>query len=453
MASLHRDGDSERSRFLFYKSRLIDAGDALPAGNYNGSFNDLGSNANFWTSSENGSNNAYNRNFNTGASMNSNNNNKNNQYSVRLVKDNGVVAGTPATIIFMWLSAAYREARRHKRNTKSQLLFEAHLERNLIRLSRELAEGTYRISPSRCFINDRPVKREVIAADFRDRVVQHMLCAWLFPIFERQFIYDSYSCRREKGTLFGINRVRGFIRAASDDFRKDCWVLRLDIKGFFMSIKKDILYELVLDGLRRGNYRGVDDINLCNKLVHDIIYRDPIKDAIFCSPPEKWDGLPPDKTMRNGDGSKGLPIGNLTSQLFGNVYLNPLDQYIKRELKIKHYGRYVDDMVLVHQDPDVLRRTIPEIRSFLADTLGLTLHPRKISLQPAAYGFSFIGAYIKPYHVLPTSRLRGNLNVGLSGSEYDIRREILARSYRGLFKYFNGMPAVLRPTYKRTGGH
>ena len=370
--------------------------------------------------------------------MNSNNNNKNNQYSVRLVKDSGVATNMTVATVLSLLYSAYLNARRNKRNTKSQLRFEANLESNLIELAEEIVSGNYKPRPSICFINDLPVKREVIAADFRDRVVQHMLCSWLFPIFERQFIHDSYSCREGKGTLLGINRVRGFVRSESDDFRKDCWVLRLDIKGFFMSILKPKLYELVMDGLERGQYAGVPDRLLCDTLVRQIIFANPLDNAVFASPPEKWIGLPPDKSLLNTDGTRGLPIGNLTSQLFGNVYLNRLDQYIKRDLKIRGYGRYVDDMVLVHCDKSILLNCIPRIRSFLKNELSLVLHPKKIQLQPATHGFSFIGAYILPYRKYPTRRIWHNSIKAYNSVGYSSNREATIRSYRGMFSFLNG---------------
>ena len=377
----------------------------LPAGNYNGSFNNVGSNANFWTITESGSN-AYNRNFDTGATMNQNTNNKNNGNSVRLVKESSERERLCTDSLFLLLYRAYREARRNKRNTRSQLRFESNLEHNLLELAGLLESRAYVPLPSACFINELPVKREVIAADFRDRVVHHLLCSWLFPVFERLFIYDSYSCRKGKGTLFGINRVRGFIRKASDDFRNDCWVLRLDIKGFFMHIDKEILYGLIVDGLDRCGWSGVADTDLCRFLVHLIVFANPLESALVRSPSSAWEGLPKDKSLKYSGCGKGLPIGNLTSQLFANIYLNPLDHFVKRELKIRCYGRYVDDMVLVHRDKSVLLRAIDCIRRFLSEKLLLELHPRKIKLQPASYGFSFLGQYILPYRVYPCRRLR-----------------------------------------------
>ena len=389
----------------------------LPAGNYNGSFNNVGSNANFWTITESGSN-AYNRNFDTGATMNQNTNNKNNGNSVRLVKEPSEGERLDAGSLFLLLYRSYRDARRNKRNTRSQLRFESDLEHNLLELAVLLESREYAPLPSACFINELPVKREVIAADFRDRVVHHLLCSWLFPVFERLFIYDSYSCRKGKGTLFGINRVRGFVRRASDDFRRDCWVLRLDIKGFFMHIDKSILYDLIIDGLNRCEWSGVADTDLCRFLVHLIVFADPLESALVRSHPYAWDGLPKDKSLKYSGEGKGLPIGNLTSQLFANIYLNPLDHFVKRELKIECYGRYVDDMVLVHSDKSVLLRAIESIRRFLSDRLLLELHPNKIRLQPVSYGFSFLGQYILPYRVYPCRRLRRALNTTMDVVAY-----------------------------------
>jgi len=137
----------------------------------------------------------------------------------------------------------------------NQLRFEVNFENELFKLARELETRAYRLSPSVCFINEEPVKREIVASDFRDRVVQHLLFSWINPIFERQFIYDTYSCRKGKGTLFGIDRARGFLRAASDDYRRDCWALRLDVKGFFMAIDRERLFSLVLEGAPQGEIR------------------------------------------------------------------------------------------------------------------------------------------------------------------------------------------------------
>lgn len=416
---------------------------AFPAGNQNSSsFNNLGSNAFFWTATENSSSNAYNRNFNTGASMNSDNNNKSNGYSVRLVKDSS--EGTLSVpSLYRLLYKSYRLARKNKRNTRSQLKFELDLEPNLLRLAHELYSRTYELSPSVCFINEMPVKREVVAADFRDRVVHHLLCSWLFPIFERQFIFDSYSCRKGKGTLFGINRARGFLRAASNDFHRDCWVLKLDVKGFFMNINKDLLYRFIMEGLEKTGWNGVPDTGLCKYLIKKIVYAKPLDTAIFRSPPEAWNDLPHDKTMKYAGNERGLPIGNLTSQLFGNIYMNKLDHFVKRELKIRYYGRYVDDMVLVSEKKERLVDAIDRIRKFLKKELLLTLHPRKIQLQPAAFGFDFLGVHILPYRVYPGFRVLKNCKNAVANPDNDnTKQEARINSYEGMFKHLNGTSKI-----------
>ena len=136
------------------------------------------------------------------------------------------------------------------------------------------------------------------------------------------------------------------------------------------------------------------------------------------SPSSAWEGLPKDKSLKYSGCGKGLPIGNLTSQLFANIYLNPLDHFVKRELKMACYGRYVDDMVLVHSDKSILLRAIEGIRRFLSDRLLLELHPGKIRLQPASYGFSFLGQYILPYRVYPCRRLRRALKTTMDVVSY-----------------------------------
>jgi hypothetical protein len=324
--------------------------------------------------------------------------------------------------IFYELHKAYFDARKNKRNTTNQLRFEHNLEIELISLCRELETKTYELKPGICFINDFPVKREVIAADFRDRVIHHFIYNRINNIFDRQFIYDSYSCRENKGTLFGINRVKKFLKQCGNP-----WVLRLDIKGFFMAIDRDILFKLTMEGLKKNK------CELIEFLVHKIIFNDPIKTAIFRSLPSAWNDLPPDKSLMGSAANCGLPIGNLTSQIFANVYLNPLDQFVKRVLKIKRYGRYVDDMVFIDNDKNILLNAISSVREFLANELNLTLHPKKIKLQHSSKGFAFLGAYIYPNRIMIGKRIMQNFRKAVF-SENNI---VKVQSYLGLLKHFN----------------
>lgn len=346
--------------------------------------------------------------------------------------------------LLLLLHRAYREARKHKRNTINQLRFEKDLEHSLFTLASELYDGSYELSPSICFINELPVKREIIAADFRDRVVHHLLYNWLYPIFDRQFIYDSYSCRVGKGTLFGVNRARVFVSSASKNFNQECYALRLDISGFFMAIDRDVLYHLIMDGLNRsrwGRVSGVTPIpdqNFCEFLIRKFVYHDPLQLAKFKSPNCAWDNLPPNKSLMNASANCGLPIGNLTSQLFGNVYLNPLDHYIKRKLKIRYYGRYVDDMLLVHSDRNILLNSVVSIRNFLLQELKLSLNENKTKLQPVQNGFAFLGAYILPWRVYPSRRIVKNFRKCICEPVDDKElQKARVESYLGLLKYFD----------------
>lgn len=276
---------------------------------------------------------------------------------------------------------AYLAARKHKRNSPSQLEFERTLESNLLQLCKELKKRTYKMSPCTVFISERPVKREIVAANFRDRVVHHLLCNWVCPIFERQFIYDSYSCRVGKGTKFAVERARHFAMAASENFTKECFVLRLNISGFFMNINRNILYKLVVNSLRRANYANVSDKNLCIFLVRLFIFSPPLAGAFYKSPKSAWIDLPKNKSLKYANKNCGLPIGNLPSQWFGNVYLNLLDQFIKRKLKFIHYGRYVDDMLLLHQNKNELLKAKAEIAKFLRERLHLELNEKKLCFK------------------------------------------------------------------------
>lgn len=289
---------------------------------------------------------------------------------------------------------AYIDARHHKRGTRAQTIFEMHLEDKLTRLSKELRDGTYRPGRSMCFIINDPVKREVFAASFRDRVVHHLLYNYIAPVLDRKFIHDSYSCRVGKGTLEGIRRLEHHIRSCTENYTREAYILKLDISGYFMGISRDILYAKLLEMLEGEDYREKE---LVAMLIRLIVYVNPIKGCYRKGPLSDWDGLPPSKSLFHSQDGCGLPIGNLTSQLFSNVYLASFDNYIQRTLKIRHYGRYVDDFFLIHNSREYLKSVIPLIEDFLERNLGLRLHPDKRYLQNVNRGVPFVGAYVKPY--------------------------------------------------------
>jgi len=262
------------------------------------------------------------------------------------------------------LHRGYLKARRGKRFTSEAMRFSANLEVELFRLLEELASGRYRLGEYRRFTVREPKAREVAALPFRDRVVQHALMTVIEPIWEREFISDSFACRVGLGTHAGADRLTQFLRVAS---RWDsAFVFKADVQKFFPSIDHDIL-----KGLLRRRIG-------CEKtwwLMETII--------------DSW----------NYETGKGLPIGNLTSQLFANIYLHELDLYIKQDLRQRFYLRYMDDFVVIGPDKPELHEVWRKTEAFLAERLKLTLN-RKTRLFPAAQGVDFLG-----YKVWATHRL------------------------------------------------
>ena len=306
------------------------------------------------------------------------------------------------------LFKAYFDARRNKRNTINALAFEKNFEENIFRLCDEIIAGNYEPRPSICFIVNKPVKREIFAADFRDRIVHHIIYNYIAPIFEKNFINDSYSCRKGKGTHYGIKRVDHFIRSCSRNYTQDCYILKLDIKGYFMSINRAKLYDKIESLLLAKKHKIDYDLALVLDLIKRTIFNDPTINCKIKGNKKDWHDLPRTKSLFSSKEDCGLPIGNLTSQLFGNIYLNDFDHFIKKDLNIKNYGRYVDDFVLIHNDREYLKSIISEIKTYLQKELHLTLHPNKIYLQHFTKGVKYLGAVIKPHRIYSARRTFGN---------------------------------------------
>ena len=302
---------------------------------------------------------------------------------------------------------AYYECRKHKRRRTGALQFEVDLEHNLVELWEEINAGTWEPRPSTVFIVDKPVTREIFAASFRDRIVHHLVIGRLNALFEKNFIYDSYSCRIGKGTHFGVSRATRFIRRSGQ-----AWILKIDLRGYFMSINRKILYKKLERFINEG-YHDLDK-ECIKKLCRIIIFNDPTKNCIYHSPAEFWKQLPKDKSLFTAKKNCGLPIGNLTSQIFANFYLTEFDHFIKKECGVANYGRYVDDCIFVHTSRDFLKELIPKIQGYLKDNLKLTLHPKKIYLQPCSNGVKFLGCYIKPSHIVIHHRTLKNFKRALS---------------------------------------
>ena len=400
----------------------------LPAaGNRNGQdVNNVQNNGNYWSSTANNSNNAYHLNFNDNNLNPQNNNNRYNGYSVRLVQDftqltidfpsPSSLSGqgeSPSQVgsegsLLSDLFRAYYDARRHKRKTHSQLEFELDLEHNLVALYEQLRDRTYRPSSSLCFIISDPKKREVFASSFRDRVVHHLYYNYVAAFCDRQFVYDSYSCRVGKGTLFGIGRLEHHIRSVSRNYTCEAYVLKMDLQGYFMSIPREQLRQRVQAMLRRWQQEAgvtAEQAELVEWLTDLICMKNPLTDCRVRGSRRDWDDLPPSKSLWHSPDGVGLPIGDLTSQLFSNIYLNGLDRYVTDMLGMRHYGRYVDDFYVVDTSRERLRALIEPVRQYLR-IMGMTLHPNKIVLQPVSLphrqrdvpALEFLGALIFPYY-------------------------------------------------------
>ncbi|MBI4691548.1 MAG: group II intron reverse transcriptase domain-containing protein [Nitrospirae bacterium] len=297
------------------------------------------------------------------------------------------------------LYSAYIDCRRKKRGKKAALHFEVDAEENLFALSKELADRTYRPSPSFCFVSKNDKYREIFAAQFRDRVVHHLVVRYLEKIWEPVFIHDSYACRKGKGTHAAVKRLQSFMRKATNNSTKRAWYLQLDIKAFFPSIKRKLLLDIVCSRLENEEMRW---------LLGVVILHDPTPDAIFTCSPEKWESLPAHKSLFSVPEGRGLPIGNLTSQFFANVYLNKLDQFIKHTLKSRYYLRYVDDFILLHESRDVLFKWKNHIGGFLSKELKLELHPNRQIISPVSNGINALGYIVRPSHLLVRRKVVNN---------------------------------------------
>ena len=305
-------------------------------------------------------------------------------------------AASPAIAVpvsFAACHAAWLKARRGKRPSANQLAFEVRWVDRLLELKTALRAGRWQPARTVSFIVSHPKTREIHAPDFADRVVHHLLVERLEKLYEPVFIHDSYANRKSKGSHAAVDRLQQFMRSRNGQG----WYLQLDIHNYFNSINRHILYQMLCHRLQQCERRAELPAahllalrSLCHKLLANKVtetVRDPAAAA----------RLPPHKRLANAAPGCGLPVGNLTSQFFANVYLNALDQFAKHSLKCKHYVRYVDDFVLLADDAEQLRLWQAQIDEFLANTLGLKCKEAVI-LQPLCQGIDFLGYRVFAEH-------------------------------------------------------
>lgn len=298
------------------------------------------------------------------------------------------------------LCNAFKQAQLDNRYKKKICVFAFSLEENLIRIRWELRNGIYFPKPYTYFTLHDPKIRSIAAPDFRDRIVQHALVNYIQPLFEKQFICDSYACRTDKGTHFAKKRLKKFLMAARSVNGKDVplYVLQCDVRKFFQSVSWDILLSIITKAvICPKTFKLIKTI----VTTHNNLTKLPIAISSQLSLFTPGDSSQNSISIEN---RTGLPIGNLTSQLFANIYLNQLDHFVKDQLRVKYYARYMDDFLIIHPDKRYLKDLLGKIREFLKNDLHLSLHPKKLTIKNVADGVPFVGYRIFYDHIL----IRGN---------------------------------------------
>ncbi len=293
-----------------------------------------------------------------------------------------------ADFTFAELTQAYFDCRRTKRNSASALAFEERLEHNLRNLYDALHDGSYTPGSSICFVITRPKHREAWAATFRDRIVHHLLHNRIAPRFYARFIADSCACIPGRGTLYAAQRLEAKVRSITQNWQKPAHYLKCDLANFFVSIDKRIVRDLLARHIHEPYWL---------QLAETILFNDPSQGFEYRGDPALLQRVPHHKRLTSHPAHLGLPIGNLSSQFFANVYLDVLDQFVKHELHCKHYIRYVDDFVLLHESPQWLNDARHHIEQHLEKVLAARLNPSKTILQPIERGIDFVGQVIKPW--------------------------------------------------------
>jgi RNA-directed DNA polymerase len=273
------------------------------------------------------------------------------------------------------LLVAWREFLKGKRDRKDVERFSVHLTDNILALHRDLADKTYRHGQYKAFRINDPKPRDIHKASVRDRLLHHAIYRILYPFFDRKFIFDSYSCRHAKGTHRAMDRFRDFARKISKNHTKTVWVLKCDIRKFFANIDHEILIAIL-----RKHIRDDAVVRLLKEIVGSF------------------------NTV--GKIGVGLPLGNLTSQLLVNIYMNEFDHFMKRELKAEYYIRYADDFVILFDDKNYLENMLPKISKFLETKLKLSLHPDKVYIKTFASGVDFLGWVHFPHYRVPRTSTR-----------------------------------------------
>jgi retron-type reverse transcriptase len=276
------------------------------------------------------------------------------------------------------LFIAWDEFKSNKRGKDDVQEFEKEVEQNIFQLASDLKNKTYRHGPYTGFYIYDPKRRHIHKATVRDRVLHHAIFKVVNEIFEPTFISHSFSCRIGKGTHRGVAALDVMIRKATRNYTIQRFALKCDIRKFFDSIDHRILLDIL-----KTRIRDPDFLWLLEEIVESF-----------------------QSDLSNLFQKRGLPIGNLTSQIFANVYMNELDQFVKHKMKLKYYARYTDDFVIVGHSEAYLQEKLGEILSFLDSRLALSLHPDKIIIRKCGQGIDFLGYVVFPHHILIRGKTR-----------------------------------------------
>ncbi len=295
------------------------------------------------------------------------------------------------------LFAAWDKFRCGKRLRSDVLKYERHLEENIFALSESIVTGYYRHDAYVSFTIHDPKQRQIHKATVQDRLVHQAITSAIEPLFESRFIYDSYSCRKGKGTHAAVKRLRSFLYRDSHNNTLTVYALKCDIKQFFASVDHRILMELLMQKL--------DD-----QKTLDLLQR--IIDSLSTAP------------------GKGIPLGNLTSQLFANIYLHELDWFVKHALRERHYLRYCDDFIIVGLDREHLLALVPLFEKFLDQKLRLRMHPNKVTICSWAHGIDFLRYVLKPNSIVLRTKTKNRALQRVN--------ETNLSSYLGLCSHANG---------------
>ncbi len=301
------------------------------------------------------------------------------------------------------LLEAWQEFLCGKRNKKDTQEFGRHFMHNIVSLHNDLQNKIYIHGKYESFKLSDPKPRDIHKSSVRDRLLHHAIYRILYPYFDKKFVCDSYSCRLGKGTHKSNERFKSFTRKVSKNNTRTCWILKCDIRKFFANIDHKILIQIL-----EKHIKDKDTVWLLGRVI--------------------------DSFNTKGKVGVGLPLGNLTSQLLVNIYMNEFDQFIKHTLREKYYIRYADDFVFMSDDKARLEKLIPKISCFLEEKMKLSLHPDKLFIKTLSSGLDFLGWVHFPKHkVLRTAtkkRMFRNL-VNKAGKKETIQ------SYLGLLKHGN----------------